>query len=122
MVTTHYILACIKMMLCMTADKHAGCMFTIASVGSVTSHDMIAVYIESHQNNSITLMTADKNSSSVGIITYRKQYREVNNSLDCHVDSLEVYRGKKKVIKIRHGGFSIDENESIEVIALFTTM
>ena len=106
----------------MTADKHAGCMFTIASVGSVTSHDMIAVYMESHQNNSITLKTADTNLSSVGIITYRKQYREVNNSLDYHIESVEVYRGKKKVTEISHDGFSINENGSIEVIALFTTM
>ena len=100
----------------MTADKHTGCMFTIAAVGSVTSHDMIAVYLESHQNNSKTLVTAGTNSSSVGIIIHRKQYGEVNNSLNCHIYSLEVYRGKKMVTEISHDGFSINENGNIEVL------
>ena len=87
------------------------------------NHHMIAVYMESHQSHTITLKTADTNASrSVAVITNRKQYGEVNSSLDCHIDSLEVYRGMKKVTEISHDGFSINENGSIEVIALLTTM
>ena len=78
---------------------------------------MIAVYMERHQNNTIILMTVDVDSSnmSVAVIAYRKQEGEVNSSLDCHVDSLEVYRGTKKVTEISHDGFSINENGNIEV-------
>ena len=106
----------------MISDKHTGCKFTIASVGSITPRDTIAVYLENDQNNTITVTTAGTNTSSVAVITHRAHYGEVNSSLDCHIDSLEVYRGGQKITKISHDGLSINENRSIEVIALFTTM
>ena len=98
--------------------KYTGCVFAIAPVGY--NNIMLAVYMDNHQsiNNVITLMTVDTNSSkSVAVITYRERYEEANSSLDCHIDSLEVYRGRQQVTEIRHNGFSINENGSIEVIA-----
>ena len=101
----------------MIADKPSGCKFTIASAQSITPQDTVAVYMETHQNTTITLITAaGTNSSSVAVITYRAHHGEVNSSLDCQVDSLEVYRGSQKVTKISHGGISINMNGSIEVI------
>ena len=105
----------------MIADKHTGCTFTIAlAIGSKTHHDTIAVYMESYQNSTITLMTAGTNSSkSAAIITHRQQ---VNNSLDCRIDSLEVYRGRKHTTRISHDGFSINVNESILVQLIIFVM
>ena len=92
---------------------HTGCMFAIAPVGSDSPH-MIAVYMESNQNNIIALTTADTNS--IAVITYREWYEKANSSLDCHIDSLEVYRGKQYVTEINHNGFSITENGTIQVM------
>ena len=100
----------------MIADKPSGCKFTIASARSITPQDMTAVYMETHQNSTITLTAAGTNSSSVAVITYRAHHGEVNSFLDCQVDSLEVYRGRQKVTEISHDGFSINMNGSIEVI------
>jgi hypothetical protein len=106
----------------MVADKHAGCKFTIGSI-TVQNHDRIAVnFTESQQNNTSlrTLLTATgTNSSSIAVITYRVHHGRVNS---CRIDSLEVYRGRKKVIKIRHDGFSIDRNASIQVCLYFYVM
>ncbi len=102
---------------CVVADKHAGCKFTNASVGSITfqNHDSVGVYFsERQQNNTMTLLIATgTNSSSMTVIPYRVHHHGVNS---CHIDSLEVYRGRKKVIKISHDGFSINKNGSIQVI------
>ena len=108
----------------MIADKHTGCKFTIASAGSITPHDSIAVFMKTHQNSAraITLTAACTDSSSVAVITYRAHHGEVNSSLDCQVDSLEVYRGRQKVTEISHGGISINMNGSIKVIPWFTSL
>ena len=102
----------------MIADKPTDCKFTIASAGSITPQDMIAVFMKTHQNSAraITLTAACTDSSSVAVITYRAHHGEVNSSLDCQVGSLEVYRERQKVIEISHDGFSINMNGSIEVI------
>ena len=104
------------------ADKPTGCKFTIASAGSITPQDTTAVYMETHQNTTVTLTTAGTNSPSVAVITYRAHHGEVNSSLDCQVGSLEVYRERQKVIEISHDGFSINMNGSIEVIPWFTSL
>jgi hypothetical protein len=104
----------------MVADKHAGCKFTIGSI-TVQNHDRIAVnFSENQQNNTMTVLTATgTNSSSIAFITYGVHHGGVNS---CHIDSLEVYRGRKKVIKINHDGFSIDRNGSIQVRLYFYAM
>ena len=58
-------------------------------------------------------------SRSVAMITRRDyEYYDVEDGfLDCQVESLEVYRGRQQATKISHGGFSISENGSIEVVA-----
>ena len=95
---------------------YTGCMFAIAPIGFETPH-MIAVYMESHQNNTVTLTTADANlSKSIAVITYREWYEQVNSSLDCHIDSLEVYRGRQQITEISRSGFSISENGTIQVM------
>ena len=115
---------CGKNHIIVIADKLTGCKFTIASAGSITPQDTIAVYMETHQNTTITLTTAGTNSPSVAVITYRAHHGEVNSSLDCQlqIDSLEVYRGSQKVTEISHGGFSINMSGSIEVIPWFTSL
>ena len=40
------------------------------------------------------------------------------NSSHCHISSLEVYRGRDRVIEISHQGFSLRDNGSIEVCRL----
>ena len=106
----------------MLADKHAGCKFTIASAESKTPQDSIAVnFLESQQiNNTVTLLTATgRNSSSIAVITYKVHQQGVNS---CHIDSLEVYRGRKKAIEISHDGFSINKDGSIQVMPILICM
>ena len=95
------------------ADKHAGCKFTIASDEPITLQDRVAVdFLENQQtNNMVTLLTAvGTNSSSIA----DKVHQQGVNS--CHIDSLEVYRGRKKAIEISHDGLSINKNGSIQVM------
>ena len=72
-------------------------------------------FLENQQtNNTVTLLRAvGSNSSSVAVIRDKVHQQGVNS---CHIDSLEVYRGRKKAIEISHDGFSINENGSIQVM------
>ena len=38
------------------------------------------------------------------------------NSSRCQITSLNVYRGKERVIKIRHDGFALSDRGTIEVL------
>ena len=46
-------------------------------------------------------------------IIYREQQYSTNS--DCHIDSLEVYRGRHHTAVISHAGFSITNEGTIEV-------
>ena len=71
------------------------------------------VYMESRQNNTaictVTTAAGTNTSSVVAVISYRAHQgdSEVNSTLDCHIDSLEVYRGRVNVMETSHDEFSI---------------
>ena len=50
-------------------------------------------------------------------IPERFYFNGTNQLVDncCHIDSLEVYRGREQAIEISHDGFSLTENGTVEV-------
>ena len=77
------------------------------------SSQLIAIaYVESNVSN-VTHLKADSEDKNTRF--YIRETKQVLNNSVCHVVSLEVYRGRDKATEIRHDGFSISYDGSIEV-------
>ena len=73
---------------------------------------LVAVALNVDMSNISYLSIRDKNIPERFYFNGTNQL--VNNSA-CHLDSLEVYRGREQAIEISHDGFSLTENGTIEV-------
>jgi hypothetical protein len=64
-----------------------------------------------------SLFTIDEdNTVAKAVINFRDpQQRNISLLSNCHVTSLEVYRGKQQTTKIRHNDFNITKQRNIEV-------
>ena len=91
----------------------------IASSGSHLPH---SIFVNLNITESkINLLTVNSYSHKVtaAMITFRDPRLQETNSLsDCHIDSLGVYRGKKRIIEISHDGFGIINEGTMEVNAV----
>ena len=100
----------------MEACSHTGCRFAIVPSNSRMFY-RIAVNIDDNQNITKTsLKTANAASQITNAVITRHRQPTLNKSFsDCHINSLEVYRGRQQVIEISHDGFSITAKGFIEV-------
>ena len=95
----------------------AGCSFSVAPSEEVSYHTLTLVITEPDQQH--LLMTATTTNSSRKVanatIVYNKtlQHILVVSSL-CRIASLEVYRGRDHVTKIRHNGYSLSDGGIVE--------
>ena len=69
-------------------------------------------------NDSVTIgKTINLNSQiTTAVVVLQRAQRQIN-SPTCHISSLEVYRGREatSAYQIRHDGFSLSTNGTIEV-------
>ena len=74
--------------------------------------------IVSISDSEATLQTLyDNNTFTSAIITCREQCQDWSWSIsNCHIDSLEVYRGRQWAFPIEHRGFSITAERTVSII------
>ena len=88
-----------------------GCSHSVVSNDLEASHLVAVAFINIDMSNISYLLIRDKN------IPERFYFNGTNQPVDncCHIDSLEVYRGREQAIEISHDGFSLTENGIVEV-------
>ena len=88
-----------------------GCSHSVVSNDLEASHLVAVASINTDLSNISYLLIRDIN------IPERFYFNGTNQSVDncCHIDSLEVYRGREQAIEISHDGFSLTENGTVEV-------
>ena len=74
----------------------------------------LALIADPSMSSSVIALIVKAEGDGDAIFHFREANQTVNSSV-CHISSLEVYRGTKQVIKIRHDGFSLNDNGTIEV-------
>ena len=66
-------------------------------------------------NRLLTLSGDNKTTTNALVVVTLNNVQHVVNRSSCYITGLEVYRGKKEITEIIHGGFSLDYNGNIEV-------
>ena len=95
---------------------HTECVFAITPVeDSNNSRLDLKITIT---NSTLTLgQTTSGYEITNAAVTFKNHSAiEKVNSTVCHISTLEVYRGRDQAIEIRHSGFSLGDNGSIEVL------
>ena len=80
----------------------------------VSSDPVTIAFLQFNTSNIVSLLVRNEDTLSNARFHFNDTDQLVNNSA-CHIDSLEVYRGREQAIEISHDGFSLTENGTIEV-------
>ena len=63
----------------------------------------------------LTLSGDNKTTTNALVVVTLNNVQYIVDRSFCYITGLEVYRGKKEITEISHGGFSLDDNGNIEV-------
>ena len=93
-----------------------GCNLAISAAAVPQMPHRIFVYISDDETKEILLTFDEDEVEANAVITFRDpQQQNISLLSNCHVVNLEVYRGEQQKIKIRHNGFIITNQRTIEV-------
>ena len=74
-----------------------------------------------NQNSFVTAEAINSTLVDVLVIVTNTSSCQSVTSPFCHISSLEVYRGMEEAIKINHGGFSLSDKGTIQVVNITST-
>ena len=103
----------------LNTHHYAGCTFVIAPSGSHLPHSIFVNLNITESKINLLTVNSYSHKATAAMITFRDpRLQETNSLYDCHVDSLGVYRRKKRIIEISHDGFGIINEGTMEVNAV----
>ena len=76
----------------------------------------------SESSQSTTGQTATFNMDAATALVVDKNTLLPVNSSVCYISTLEVYRGREQAFKISHDGFTLSDNNTIEVTKISFTI
>ena len=95
---------------------HAACRFAVVPANSsMPGPYRIAVRIGTTKQNKTSLKTVNAAQQIIDAVITQHRHPHLVSFSDCHIDSLQVYRGGLNIIEISHDGFSITDKGLIEV-------
>ena len=75
----------------------------------------IAIHIGTTKQNKTSLKIVNAAQQIIDAVINQHKHSRLVSFSDCHIDSLQVYRGSLNIIEISHDGFSITDRGLIEV-------
>ena len=90
------------------------CSFAITPTGEPHQPRLI-IYIM-YTTSGLQTIRGNRSHTSTATVTNSSMPQQKINNSSCYIASLEVYRGREKVIEINHTGFVLDNSGTIQVI------